>query len=171
MVAQMTSASLDPATSPPITHATAPRVDGVFFVPSATMAAVENRTGTATTQDLCCGSNGGGGAGFKGNPASDARGTQQPGPQHLRGNLSFQGPPGEYISGGTTVFLPSGTSVSVEERDTGSLELKFATHDEWELDLAAPEGRQFEPGTYTGAVATVRPRRGKIRPRSVLSPK
>jgi hypothetical protein len=148
MVAQLTSASLDPATSPPVTHATAPTVDGLLLGASTTRALVESRTGTATTQDVCCGRGGGAGAG-SGDRLSDTSSTHQT--QRLPGSLSFQGPPAEYISGGTTVSLPTGTPVNVEEPSPRILELKFATQDDWELDLAAPEGGQLAPGTYGGA--------------------
>jgi hypothetical protein len=73
------------------------------------------------------------------------------GPERLRGSLSFQGPAGEFISGGTRVSLPSGTPVTVAEPNSRSLELKFATRDGWELDLAVSEKERLAAGTYNGA--------------------
>jgi hypothetical protein len=47
--------------------------------------------------------------------------------------------------------LPPGTPVIVKEPNPRIVELTFAAHDEWELDLAAPEG-ELALGTYSGAV-------------------
>jgi hypothetical protein len=56
LIAAMTSPAFDSVTSPAVTH-TAPRDDwdGVLFDKSS-FGTVEERTGTATRQDVCCGS-------------------------------------------------------------------------------------------------------------------
>lgn len=147
VVAQLTSRTLDSATSPPVTHATAPRMDGVLLGPSAVRATVESRTGTATAADVCCG-----GPGTQPAQPPAAAGSSTSGDRRMRGSLSIQGGPGEFVSGGMRITLPPGTPVTVSAPDPRSLELSFATRDKWELSLAAPEGAVLAPGTYRGAV-------------------
>jgi hypothetical protein len=148
VVAQLASASLDSATSAPVTHATAPTVDGILLGPSTTTTVIESRIGTATTEDACCGNDGGS---TSTGPTTGPGGTPEGGSRRLLGSLTFQGLSGEFVSAGHSVSLPAGTLVSVTEPNPRSLELTFETHDGWELDLSAAQDSQLAPGTYKGA--------------------
>ena len=140
LVALLTSAQLDDATSPPVTHATAPGVDGVLLSSSPQLASVETRSGTATSPDPCCDGD-----------ARTLNGGRANGARQLRGGLWLRGPTGEPITNGRGIALPKHSVVTVSEPDASSVELGFAVDDDWELDLAAPEGRALVAGTYRGA--------------------
>jgi hypothetical protein len=137
VVAQLTSKALDRATTPPVTHAKAPTDDAILLGSAVGAASVENRTGTATSESSCC-------------EAPDS-GARRPETVRLRGGLTFQGPPGEYVSGGKRIALPPLTPVTLKRPDPRSLELNFAVDDAWELDLSVAEGSELVPGTYRGA--------------------
>ena len=142
VVAHLTSPQFDDATSPPVTLASAPKVDGILVGPATKVALVESRTGIATSSDVCCGT---GDWASSSAPASEER--------HRRGSLSLQGPAGEFFTGGHRVLLPQGTVVTISEPDRASVEISFASQGDWELDLAAPEGHELAPGIYPGGDA------------------
>jgi hypothetical protein len=141
-VAQLTSTSLDNETKPPVTHAIAPIKDDVLLGPAAaSQTKVEERVATATSADFCC------------NPdmvgiVSTATG----GARMMTGTLVFEGPTGEFVSGGRRVSISGPRkSVSMIERDTHSVELTFEGADGWELDLAAPDNQPLATKRYPAA--------------------
>lgn len=136
-LAMLTSANLDPSTSSPVTYATRPVPDDVFLGRRGVApGAVEPRTGTATAPNFCC--------------------TSQTSAPHglvvrLMGELSFEGPRGEWISHGRRITLPPNSEVEVRQPDTHSLELLFAGAGGWQLDLSAPSGAPITIGHYPAA--------------------
>ncbi|MGC2224009.1 MAG: hypothetical protein WA624_17500 [Methylocella sp.] len=138
IVRRLTSASLDSGTSAPITNATPPLRDDIVLGGSGSPQSTTNeRQGTGKTEDLCCG-------------PGPSPGTTSPG-SRLRGALVYEGPPGEFVSGGRRVALSAGTEVTVEQPDLHSVELAFTGPDSWELDLSVPDGSKIEQGRYMAA--------------------
>jgi hypothetical protein len=139
-VGRLLAADLDGGTAPPISNATPSSLNSILTGGTITSrAAIEERQGSATTEDVCCG------------PGSVAASAALPHSYRLHGTLAFEGPPGEFVSNGRRISLPPATVVGVAESDAHSLELSFGGPESWELDLSVPEDRQIEPGRYTDA--------------------
>jgi hypothetical protein len=124
LVAWLASSALDAGTSAPVTNATRPLVDAIVLGRRGpSHAIVTERQGTASAEDLCC-------------PAASAPAAASG--TRLRGTLTFEGPPGESISGGHRITVPANAEVEVRQPDPHSLEISFAGADGWELDLSSP---------------------------------
>ena len=139
-VKRLISVDLDLGTAPLVSNATPSSLDSILIGGTVTSrAAIEERQGSATTEDMCCGS------------ASVAASAALSQSYRVHGTLAFEGPPGEFVSDGHKISLPPTTVVEVTEPDAHSLELSFGGPESWELDLSVPEGRQIEPGHYADA--------------------
>ena len=142
-VNRLTSVDLDSETlPPPISNATPSRLDSILIGSSvASRAAIEERQGSATNEDLCCNTG----------PEAASTAPSQTQTYRVRGTLVFEGQPGEFVSDGKRVSLPPVTVVEVAQPNPHSVELSFGGPESWELDLSVPDDRQFEPGHYSTA--------------------
>jgi hypothetical protein len=115
--------------------------DSVVLARSAVASAeLLSLTATATTPDRCC----------ERQPANaSAKGAAE---RRMSGSLVFEGPPGEYVSGGKRVTLANPRAfIKVVERDPQSVELTFDGSDDWELDLAASTSETLGVKRYRAA--------------------
>jgi hypothetical protein len=72
------------------------------------------------------------------------------------GSFSFSGDPGDWISGGQSYSYATGNNDTLNvfagtDENLVHLGVRGANGDWWDLYLAAPQGQQLAPGTYTGA--------------------
>lgn len=142
-VSTITSARLDPETRPPVTHARDLDNRSIFLGRAVGNPAQnqESRQATGTAGALCCAPG----------PSTSAQATAKQ-EHRMSGSLMFEGPAGEFISGGQKVALTRTSPwVTVTEPDPQSVEIVFDGKDSWELDIAAPNHETLASKTYQRA--------------------
>lgn len=65
--------------------------------------------------------------------------------------LTVSGPPGEYVSGGTTHVLAPPDSFRVRRNGHGGVSVTAISGETWQLDFSAPFGAPLQPGVYVAA--------------------
>ncbi|TFE41883.1 hypothetical protein E2553_35175 [Paraburkholderia dipogonis] len=142
-VSRITSPQLDAQTRPPVTHVSGPDSKDIFLG-QATVNAMQDldiRQATGATGTICCTPSA--------SVATEASGRPD---RRISGSLKFEGPAGEFISGGHKVDMSnSKTWIKVSEPDMQSIEITFDGNDGWELDIAAPTHEKLATKTYQRA--------------------
>lgn len=134
IVQDLRSPGADSATGPAVTNArSAPWWSGVVVAPGAKPAAVDDRSGTASSPRLCC--------------VADVSSSVTPAVP-LSGSITLVGAPGEFITDGKSIILRSG--MTLERPDVSTLTLRVSDNKgDWEFDFST--GGPLRVGAYADA--------------------
>jgi hypothetical protein len=137
---EMTSANLDKATAPAVTHAGTPNgANALFLLKTSAPRPFTVVQGTGAQMRVCC-------------PPAPAA-TPAPKASRAKGIMSFGGPAGEYISAGKRVALSApGDKISITQQGPGDLQVAFVRGEaEYDANFSTGSDARFEARVYSHA--------------------